>query len=78
MDDEPLLPSRPCLPDATPTAYLGSHDGQGAADHDQPFFGFHAYQFRTRELARLLLLRSEVLEAKLGQGQWAEDLTPDS
>ena len=43
----------------------GSKDGEGAGDHDQPFAGFRAYQFSTRQLVRLLLLRGEVLEAKL-------------
>jgi hypothetical protein len=52
----------------------GSLDGCGAVDHDQLFSGFHAYQFSTRQLARLLRLRGEVLEARRGQGQWAMDL----
>ncbi len=44
----------------------GSHDGAGAADHDQPFtFGHHPtvaapFPFSTRELARLLILRGQV------------------
>jgi hypothetical protein len=78
MTNEPLRPSSPRPPDTAPTAQLGSHDGQGAGDHDQPFFGFRAYQFRTHELARLLLRRSEALDAKLGQGRWAADLAPDA
>ena len=52
----------------------GSLDGRGAGDHDERFSGFHAYQFSTRQLARLLRLRGEVLEARLGQGRWALDL----
>ncbi len=52
----------------------GSLDGAGAADHDQPFCGFRPYQFGTRQLARLLQLRGEVLEARLGNGRWAHDL----
>ncbi|MBV9322973.1 MAG: hypothetical protein JO352_04175 [Chloroflexi bacterium] len=78
MSDEPLLPSSPLPPDAAPIAPIGSHDGQGAGDHDQPFFGFRAYHFRTHELARLLLLRSEALEARLGQGRWVKDLASES
>ena len=54
----------------------GSLDGRGAGDHDERFSGFHAYQFSTRQLARLLRLRGEVLEARLGQGRWALDLAP--
>jgi hypothetical protein len=53
------------------TTVRGSLDGAGAADHDQPFAGFRAYHFSTRELARLLQLRGEHLEARLGHGRWA-------
>jgi hypothetical protein len=52
----------------------GSHDGSGAGDHDEPYSGYHACQFSTRQLARLLLLRSELLDARLGHGRWAADL----
>ena len=52
----------------------GSLDGVGASDHDEPFGGFRSYQFSTRQLARLLQLRGEVLEARLGHGRWAPDL----
>jgi hypothetical protein len=52
----------------------GSLDGQGAADHDQPFDGFHAYRFSTRQVLGFLQLRSDALEARLGSGRWAEDL----
>jgi hypothetical protein len=52
----------------------GSLDGTGAGDHDEFFSGFHAYQFSTRQLARLLHLRSELLDARLGEGRWATDL----
>jgi hypothetical protein len=52
----------------------GSLDGLGAGDHDEPFGGFRSYQFSTRQLARLLQLRGEVLEARLGHGRWALDL----
>jgi hypothetical protein len=56
----------------------GSHDGDGAGDRDQPFFGFREYQFNTRQLARLLQLRGKVLEARLGQGVWAQDVSAAS
>jgi hypothetical protein len=52
----------------------GSHDGDGAGDHDQPYLGFRAYQFGPRQFARLLKLRGELLEARLGNGPWAQDL----
>jgi hypothetical protein len=54
----------------------GSLDGSGAGDHDELFSGFHAYQFSTRQLARLHLLRGELLDARLGQGRWVMDLAP--
>jgi len=52
----------------------GSFDGAGAGDHDEPFTGFCSYQFSTRQLSRLLQLRGELLEARLGHGRWAPDL----
>jgi hypothetical protein len=52
----------------------GSLDGSGAGDHDEPFSGFQSYQFSTRQRARLLQLRGELLEARLGHGRWAHDL----
>jgi hypothetical protein len=52
----------------------GTKDGTGAGDHDQPSGGFPRQLFNTRQLARLLLLRSEVLDARLGCGRWAADL----
>jgi len=52
----------------------GSLDGAGAGDHDQIFIGYRAYQFSTRQLARLLQVRGEVLEARLGNGRWASDV----
>jgi hypothetical protein len=52
----------------------GCHDGSGAGDHDQPFAGFRSSHFSTRQFARLLQLRSELLEARLGHGRWAQDL----
>jgi hypothetical protein len=52
----------------------GSKDGEGAGDHDLPYEGFHPAAFNTRQLARLLILRGEVLEAKLGRGRFAFDI----
>lgn len=49
-------------------------DADAATDDDQPFVGFRAYHFNTRQLARLLHLRSELLDARLGHGRWTEDL----
>lgn len=52
------------LPNALPA--VGSLDGDGAADHDQPYrFGFRPrasapYPFSTRQYARLLVLRSRI------------------
>jgi hypothetical protein len=57
-----------------PAPSPGTKDGTGAGDHDQPFDGFRPQVFNTRQLARLLLLRSEVLDARLGCGRWAADL----
>ena len=54
----------------------GSLDGAGAGDHDEPFGGFQPYQFSTRQRARLLQLRGELLEARLGHGRWTTDLAP--
>jgi len=59
----------------SPVGNSGSHDGQGAGDHDEPFTGFRSYQFGTRQFARLLKLRGELLEARLGNGRWARDLS---
>jgi hypothetical protein len=56
------------------TSPRGTPDGLGAGDHDEPFAGFRSYQFSTRQLARLLQLRGELLEARLGRGRWATDL----
>jgi hypothetical protein len=58
-----------------PAAGGGSKDGQGAGDCDQPYYGFRPYQFSTRQLTRLLLLRGEALEARLGQGRFADDMS---
>ena len=54
----------------------GTHDGAGAGDHDQPFAGFRSYQFSTRQFVRLLQLRGELLEARLGNGRSAQLRTP--
>jgi hypothetical protein len=52
----------------------GCHAGDGDTDHDRPFAGFRSYQFNTLQLIRLLHLRGELLEARLGNGRWATDL----
>jgi hypothetical protein len=52
----------------------GSHDGAGAGDHNEAFTGFRSYQFNTMQMVRLLHLRGELLEARLGNGRWATDL----
>jgi hypothetical protein len=47
---------------------LGTLDGQGAGDHDQPYrFGLrpraeHPFPFNTRQYARLLVLRGRLRE----------------
>jgi hypothetical protein len=64
---EPVVPTPPAVASFSP-------DGRGAGDYDQPFAGFRPYQFSTRQLAQLLLRRSDVLDARLGLGRWAEDL----
>ena len=69
----PTPPAQPALPVPVSVA-SGSLDGRGAGDHDQPFAGFRPYQFSTRQLAQLLLRRSDVLDARLGLGRWAQDL----
>jgi hypothetical protein len=45
-----------------------------AGDHDVPFERFRPYHFTPRELARLMQLRSELLDARLGHGRWVQDL----
>ena len=50
----------------------GSHDGEGAGDHDVPFrFGSRPraiapYPFSTRQYARLLVLRSQAEAGLIG------------
>jgi hypothetical protein len=57
---------------------VGTQDGQGAGDHDQPYrFGWRPrasvpYPFNTRQYARLLVLRSRLSER---QGIY-DDLSP--
>jgi hypothetical protein len=67
------MAERPWRPISSPDV-LGTHDGDGAGDHDRPFTGFRRSSFTTRELMRLLLLRGDALEARLGHGRWAGDL----
>src|ERR1700682_1000412 len=56
----------------------GSLDGDGSADHDQPYqFGFRPrasapYPFNTRQYARLLVLRSRLHAGLVGPGALSE------
>jgi hypothetical protein len=59
---------------ASGSTSLGSHDGQGAGDHDGPFTGFRRSLFTTRQLMRLLLLCGDALDARPGYGRWAIDV----
>ena len=54
----------------------GTKDGDGAGDHDQPFHGFRAYHFHTRQMLRLLDLRSALLDARMGIGRFGQDVDP--
>jgi hypothetical protein len=69
----PTPPAQAALPAPRSVASVGPA-GRDAGDHDQPFAGFRPYQFSTRQLARLLQLRSELLDARLGLGRWVQDL----
>jgi hypothetical protein len=57
---------------------LGSLDGDGEADHDQPYrFGWRPrtsvpYPFSTRQYARLLVFRSRLEERR----DWQSDFSP--
>jgi hypothetical protein len=56
---------------------LGSRDGQGAGDHDQPYnFGRRPraaapFPFTTQQYARLLALRGRVADGLIGQDDLA-------
>jgi len=67
------------LPPANTSPVIGSLDGDGAADPDQPYrFGFRPrasapYPFNTRQYARLLVLRSRIQDhglASRSHTQW--------
>jgi hypothetical protein len=51
---------------------VGTHDGIGAGDHDQPYrFGWKPraslpYPFNTRQYGRLLVLRGQIQDGLLG------------
>jgi hypothetical protein len=55
--------------------HLGSLDGSGAGDHDQPYrFGFRPrasvpYPFSTRQYARLLVFRGRVQNHMANEGE---------
>ena len=57
-----------------PGSGIGTKDGSGSGDSDQPYSGYRIYHFTTREMLRLLELRSDVLEARLGRGRFEMDL----
>jgi hypothetical protein len=46
----------------------------GTGDHDAPFARFQAYHFSTRQLARLLVLRGQIQDGRLGHGRYTDDL----
>jgi hypothetical protein len=54
---------------------VGSRDGDGAGDHDEPYrFGWRprasvTYPFNTRQYARLLVLRGRVQDGRVGDGK---------
>ena len=54
---------------------VGTKDGVGSGDHDMPFAGHRAYPFSTHVRLKLLLLRGEVLDARLGRGRFADDVS---
>ena len=62
------------VPNAGPAA--GSLDGDGTADHDQPYrFGFRPrasapYPFNPRQYARLLVLRGRVQDRMAGASRF--------
>jgi hypothetical protein len=43
-------------------------------NENEQFREFRRYQFSTHQLARLLQLRSDALDARLGIGRWTMDL----
>jgi hypothetical protein len=65
MTFEPQQPPRP----------IGSLDGEGAGDHDQPYrFGRRPrgsvpYPFNTRQYARLLVFRGRLQDRLAGEAQ---------
>ena len=65
------------IPSSTP-AGGGTKDGTGAADHDQLYAGVRRSQFTTRQMVRLLLLKSDVLDSRLGLGPYVDDVKLDN
>ena len=65
---DPVMPVQPALP-----LNVGSHDGEGAGDHDMPYkFGRRPrasapYPFSTRQYVRLLVLRSRISADEFGR-----------
>jgi hypothetical protein len=72
-EEDPTMNSQPVV------TMTGSHDGEGAGDHDVPFqFGrrpraMAPYPFSTRQYARLLVLRSQAQAGLIG----ADDGRPE-
>jgi hypothetical protein len=65
-------------PDGVAGPGVGTKDGTGSGDHDQPFHGFRAYYFTSRQMIRLLILRSDALDARLGVGPYSEEPGSDA
>lgn len=61
-------------PNPAPTPRGGTKDGDGAADHDTPYFGNRRYLFSVNQQVRLLLLRGAILDSRLSQGRYTDDL----
>jgi hypothetical protein len=50
------------------------HQQPIVSDRNEHLRDFRVYQFSTRQLARLLQLRSDALDARLGIGRWTADI----
>jgi hypothetical protein len=53
-----------------------SSKSQTHSKYDEPFERFPRYQFSTQRLARLLILRGEVLSSRQDGGRFSDDLRP--
>jgi hypothetical protein len=68
------ISSGPGHPDGLAVSGGGSKDGTGFGDHDRPFGGFQAYHFSSRQMLRLLLLRSEALDGRMGIDPYEDEV----